>query len=131
MKEQKNIEVITKIYEAFGRGDIPFILDQLHGDVRWFSHVESIVPTSGDWSGKGKVPGFFKAIGDNTEVTSFTPKEFVAQGDTVVSMGDFGGKIRSTGKTMLTNWVFIWKLREGKVHSYEQFHDPKLAAAYR
>jgi ketosteroid isomerase-like protein len=27
--------------------------------------------------------------------------------------------------------VFIWKLRDGRVFDYEQFHDPALAAAFR
>jgi ketosteroid isomerase-like protein len=26
---------------------------------------------------------------------------------------------------------FIWKLRDGRVSSYEQFHDPALANAFR
>lgn len=67
--------------------------------MRWFSTVDSIVPTAGDWSGKAKVPGFFQTIGETSEVTGFVPKEFVAQGDTVVSTGDFDFKVRSNGKT--------------------------------
>jgi len=59
------------------------------------------------------------------------PDEFIAQGDTVVSLGTFGFKVRATGKSARTRWAFIWKLREGRVCSYEQFHDPALAAAFR
>ena len=129
--EQRNVEVIEGMYAAFNRGDVPHIIAQLHDNARWFSHVDPIVPTSGDWSGKARVPAFFRAIADNMEVTSFTPKEIVAQGDTVVSMGDFGCKVKATGKTVLTSWIFIWKMRDGKVASYEQFHDFKIAAAFR
>ena len=39
-------------------------------------------------------------------------------------------KVRATGKTDDSPWVFIWKLRDGKVVSYEQFHDPAFAAAF-
>jgi ketosteroid isomerase-like protein len=46
-------------------------------------------------------------------------------------MGDFGCKVRSTGKASLSKWVFIWKFREAKVASFEQFHDPQLANAFR
>jgi ketosteroid isomerase-like protein len=28
-------------------------------------------------------------------------------------------------------WVFIWKVREGRIFSYEQFHDPAIAQAFR
>ena len=130
MTEKDNTARIVKIYEAFGRGDIPFILEQLTDDVRWFTHNGPKVPWSGDFSGKANVPRFFAAIANSGEVTAFTPKEFVAQGDTVVSLGEFGYKVAATGKSSLTRWVFIWKLREGRVVDYEQFHDPALDATF-
>ena len=71
MSEQENVEVITRIYEAFGKGDIPFILEQLHDDVQWVVHQEDYVPTSGNWSSKAKVPGFFQAINDSMELSAF------------------------------------------------------------
>lgn len=130
MSEQQNVEAVTKIYEAFGRGDIPYIIDQLADDVRWVSHFDPIVPWSGDRSGKANVPTFFQAIDESVDVLAFEPVEFVAQGDTVVSTGSFRAKVRETGKTDDSPWVFIWKLRDGKVVSYEQFHDPALASAF-
>ena len=131
MSEQQSIETVNKIYEAFGRGDIGYILDQLTEDVHWFSYVDPVVPTSGDWSGKAKVPGFFQAIADNVDVTLFAAKESFADGESVVSTGSFGGTTRPTGKQFETEWVFIWKFAGEKVAGYEQFHDWKLAAAFR
>ena len=131
MSEQDNVAAITKIYEAFGKGDVPYIVSQLQDDVRWVVHMDKVVPTSGDWSGKAKVPGFFQALGETTEVTAFVPTEFVAHGDTVVSMGDFGFVVRSNGKSGMSKWIFVWKFRGGKVVSYEQFIDSGLADAFR
>ena len=131
MGEQQNIAQITKMYEAFGRGDVAFITDQLTDDVRWVSHFEPIVPWAGDFSGKAQVPRVFQAIGESVDVTAFNPKEFVAQGETVVSTGEFGVRVRATGKSALTPWVFIWKFRDGKISSYEQFHDASIANAFR
>jgi uncharacterized protein len=130
VSEKDNVARIGKIYEAFGRGDVAAIVEQLSDDVRWVTHLEPVVPWAGDFSGKTNVPKFFQAIGNAVEVTAFAPREFVAQGDTVVSLGDFGCKVRATGKAVLTPWVFIWKFREGRVSSYEQFHDPSMAAAF-
>jgi ketosteroid isomerase-like protein len=130
MSEPDNIARIVKIYEAFGRGDIGYIVEQLTEDVRWLTHIEPVIPWSGDFSGKSTVPRFFESIANSVEVTAFAPNEFVAQGDTVVSFGQFGCKVRATGKSTLTSWVFTWKFREGRVCSYEQFHDPAIAAAF-
>ena len=131
MSEKDNVERVVKMYEAFGRGDVPFIMDQLSDDVQWVTHFDPVVPWSGAYKDKSAVPRFFSAIATAGDVTAFRPTEFVAQGDTVVSLGEFGIKVKATGKTSLTRWVFIWKFREGRVYSYEQFHDASIADAFR
>ena len=131
MSEQQNVQTITRIYEAFGRGDVAFIVERVTDDVHWVSHFEPIVPWGGDYSGKNGVPKFFEAIAAAIDVTAFNPLDFIAQGDTVCSVGELGCTVRSTGKHADSRWVFIWKLRDGKVYSYEQFHEPTLAEAFR
>ena len=37
--EIQNTERVTKIFEAFGRGDVAYILDQLADDARFVSHL--------------------------------------------------------------------------------------------
>lgn len=131
MSEQDNLARVQKIYEAFGRGDIPAIIEMLTNEVRWQTHLDPIVPWAGDYSGKQRVLQFFAAIDGAVETTAFVPGEFVAQGDTVVSFGEYGCKVRATGKSALTRWVFVWKFSDGRVSSYEQFHDPAIVAAFR
>jgi ketosteroid isomerase-like protein len=74
---------VEALFEAFGRGDVPYILDQLTDDVHWVAHLDPSVPWSGDYSGKANVP-----------------------------------------------WVYVWKLRDGKITGYDQFNDAGLAAAF-
>ena len=131
MATQANVAAITKIYDAFGKGDIPYIIDQLSDEVHWMAHIEPFVPWSGDRSGKTNVPSLFQAIDDSVDVLSFTPGDFVAEGDTVVSFGSFGCRVKATGKSATTAWVFVRKLRDGLVTSYEQFHDTAIADAFR
>ena len=77
------------------------------------------------------VPKFFEAIANSVQTTAFAPRDFIAQADTVVSTRECGCTVTSTGKSSPTPWVFIWKLRDGKVASYQRFHDPALADAFR
>jgi ketosteroid isomerase-like protein len=131
MSEQANTKTISDIYHAFGRGDIGFILAQLADDVRWVSRLDPEVPWAGDFSGKSRVGAFFEAIATHTETEAFEPQQNVAQGDTVVSLGEYACRVKKTGKRTRTRWAFVWKLKDGKVVSYEQFHDPALAEAFR
>src|SRR5438046_2925900 len=86
--EIENTERVTKIFEAFGRGDVGYILDQLADEVRFVSHLDPIVPWAGEYSGKHDVARFFEALGGSVEVTDHPVNALVAQGDTVVATGD-------------------------------------------
>ena len=130
MSAEKNIAAIQQVYEAFGRGDIPYIIDQLTDDVEWMTHLESSVPWAGEYLERTNVMRFFQAIAESGEVLGFEPMEIYGDGDTVVSIGYFGYKAKSTGKSARTKWVFIWKFRGDKICSYEQFHDPKLTEIF-
>ena len=50
--EIENTAKVQTIFEAFGRGDVAFILDQLADDVRFTSHLDPIVPWAGEFAGK-------------------------------------------------------------------------------
>ena len=128
--EIDNTERVTKIFEAFGRGDVGYILDQLADEVRFVSHLDPIVPWAGEYSGKHDVARFFEALGGSVEVTDHPVNALVAQGDTVVATGDVSFNVRETGKAGSSKWVYIWKLANGRVHSYEQFNDAGLAEAF-
>jgi len=131
MSTEANVRTIQGIYEAFGRGDVPAILDRLSEGVRWEAHLDPIVPWGGDYSGKTNVPRFFDAIARSADILSFEPREFVAEGDRVVSLGTFGFRAKATGREMQTRWIFVWTVKDGVVTSYEQFHQPGIADAFR
>ena len=128
--EIENTEHVTKIFEAFGRGDVTYILDQLAADVRFVTHLDPIVPWAGEYSGKDNVGRFFQALGSSVEVANHPVTALVAQGDTVVATGDVSFRVRETGKAGSSKWVYIWKLANGHVQSYDQFNDPGLAEAF-
>ncbi len=63
-----NLATVQAIYEAFGKGDVPTILDTLADDVQWESwgdnsSVEAGVPWMTPRSGRDAVAGFFEVAG--------------------------------------------------------------------
>ena len=129
--ETDNTEQVTRIFEAFGRGDVPYIVGQLADDARFTSHLDPIVPWAGDYTGKDNVTRFFQALGGAVDVADHPVHAVVAQGDTVVARGDVSFRVRATGKAGSSSWVYIFRLANGQVQSYEQFNDPGLANAFR
>jgi ketosteroid isomerase-like protein len=51
------------------------------------------------------------------------PEEFVAQGDTVVALGEYSASFKATGKSFRAPFAHVWKLAGGKVKSFWQHTD--------
>jgi uncharacterized protein len=115
---------VQHIYEAFGRGDIGFILDQLTDDVDWASCPDSdIAPWHGIHQGKAEVPHFFKALGENLEITEFTPLSFAANDTDVMVVTRWSATAPATGKTVTMDIHHWWRFRDGKIYLYRGTED--------
>lgn len=62
-------------------------------------------------------------LGTEWEGFSTVPHEFVAQGDSVVSLGQYSGKYKITGKRFSAPFAHVWNLRNGKVVRFRQYTD--------
>jgi ketosteroid isomerase-like protein len=99
MTEQENVQLIQEFYAAFGRGDVPAILDQLTDDVVWYDPGPPEVPHAGSYSGREGVGRFFARTDETLEIDEFVPTEFLAQGDRVVVLGSLHARVKETGRS--------------------------------
>jgi len=121
------ITTVQQIYEAFSRADIGFILDQLTDDVDWASCPDSdVAPWHGIHQGKAEVPRFFKALGENLEITEFTPLSFAANDSDVMVVTRWGATAKATGKTAAMDIHHWWRFRDGKIYLYRGTEDTAL-----
>ena len=118
-----NAEVVQETYEAVGRGDVPALLDLLTDDVEWTFQGPSAIPFAGTRRGREGVAEFFSLVGGNLEFERFEPREFVAQGDTVVVLGFERSLIKPTGRTFGQEWAHVYRLRDGKVAEFLALED--------
>jgi ketosteroid isomerase-like protein len=118
-----NAEVVQGTYEAVGRGDIPALLELLTDDVQWTFQGPSTIPFAGTRRGREGVAEFFSLVGENLEFQEFEPREFVAQGDTVVALGIERSLVRPTGRTFEQEWAHVYRLRDGKVAEFLALED--------
>lgn len=125
---QANIDIAKNCYAAFGRGEIAPILAMLTEDVEWITPGQGN-PTHGHRKGPAEVAGFFEVVGKTWDFTAFEPREYVASGDTVVALGSYAAFARSTRKPAASDWVMVWKMRDGKVSYFREFNDTEALAA--
>jgi uncharacterized protein len=127
MSETGNIEVVKDAYAAFGRGDVPAILQSLTDDVTWHLMGPSEIPYAGLRHGRAGAAAFFSLLAGSDDVQLFEPRRFLADGDVVVVLGRYEARVKSTGKVAKTDWVHVFEFRDGKVASWREYLD---AAAY-
>jgi len=118
MSEQQNIALIQSIYDAFGRGDISFILNQLTEDVEWTMEGPSIIPYAGNRNGTAEVKRFFDALGTTQTNMKLTMEPLIAHGDRVFGLGHFAATVIATGKSYDSALGHFWTVRDGKISRF-------------
>jgi len=123
MSEADNVKVVQEAYAAFGRGDVQGILDRLDDTIVWNAvyGAASQVPMGGERRGKPAVGAFFKQVADNLNFSRFEPREFVATGDKVVTLGHYSAKASKSGRDFDSDFVMVFTLRNGKVTHFQEF----------
>src|SRR5687767_14232341 len=103
------LKVVQDAYGSFQRGDIPSLLASLSEDVQWFLPGDpSIVPVAGLRQGVSGVADFFSTLATTQDAEMFEPREFVAQGDTVVSLGEYRWRVKKTGKVFGSKFAHVF-----------------------
>ncbi len=123
MSEQGHAQTVRQMYEAFGRGDIQAILNQLADDVTWVTPGHPSLPTTGRRRGKNEVAKFFTAVNDAMTFDKFEPRDFISQGERVVALGSYAGTGKPTGKRFEADWAMVWTFRGGKVAAMQEYTD--------
>jgi ketosteroid isomerase-like protein len=59
---------------------------------------------------------------------SFVASEFIAEGETVISLGLFTGVHGATGKNVEARYAHVWSVARGRIASFRQYID-RLAVA--
>ena len=130
----KNIQVVQQIYEAFGRGDVPAIMEHISEDLRHFGVVteRTLLPWHIQATKKKDVPLFFEAIAESSEFTRFEPRDFAAGGDHVYCTISFDVTFKKNGKKITNdNVIHRFTFKNGKVVEWRGTEDTvKTSAAY-
>ena len=122
------LEIVNELYAKLTAGDAGGALALMSDDIEWITMWHYKV----EGRGPGAVAeGLFKPL--MTEWTSFSlvPTEFIAEGETVVSLGDFKGVHGATGKASEARYAHVWTLKDGKITRFRQYIDTLAVADAR
>jgi ketosteroid isomerase-like protein len=127
--EHRNLDVVRKGYAAFGRGDIQGLLALLDDQIVWTTPGPSELPFAGARRGPAAVGQFFQTLVTVVDILRFEPRQFIAQGNQVVVIGDETTRVKATGKSLELRWTHVFTLRNDKVVAFEEYRDVSALVA--
>jgi ketosteroid isomerase-like protein len=120
-----NGAIISAMYAAFAKGDVPAVLGKLDAQIEW--RDADGFPTGGTYVGPDAVLNdVFMPLVNDWDGFSVTPDEVVASGERVVSFGHYTGTNKKTGKSLHVPFAHAWRVKDGKVTHFQQYTDTHL-----
>jgi uncharacterized protein len=132
MNEKQNTALVQQGYKLFSQGDIPGVLKLMSPNVTWELPKLENVPFTGKFQGVEGVGRFFSALAGAIDILKFEPREFIAQGNKVVVLGETRYRVKDQKEEIDDRWVDVLTVENGKIASYEQYGDTaQLERAFR
>jgi ketosteroid isomerase-like protein len=121
-------DIVRSFYDRLSTGDAPGALGLLAPDIEWTTMWHYKV----DGRGPEKVAeGLLRPLMAEWSSFSLVPVEFITEGETVVSLGDFTGVHGTTGKRSEARYAHVWTVRDGKIATFRQYIDTLAIAEAR
>lgn len=120
-----NLEIVKSTYEGETSEENGKNLQQhLAADATWTEAAG--FPYGGTYTGFEDIAkNVFSRLGNEWIDYKFVPEDYMASGDKVVAYGTYSGTYKETGKYFEARVAHLWKLKDGKIVSFEQFVDSK------
>jgi ketosteroid isomerase-like protein len=123
-----NAAMTRELFNAFLRGDIPFILNQLDENCEWNTMGAPLLPHAGRYVGSG-TSLFFTKLNEDFEFPTFDVENIYEVNDNeVISTGRMVVKSKKTGKTAQSPFMMLNRFRNGKVVYFQDYVDTAALA---
>ncbi len=119
--QQDNIAATQKLFAAFGAQDIPGILEHVNDNIVIEFYGPEVIPYAGTYTGMAQARGFFETVLSSVDIHEFVPEEFLADADKVVVTGRLRLTARSTGRDIVSDFVHVITLQNGKWSRFRDF----------
>jgi uncharacterized protein len=122
-KKMTNLEIIKSTYEGKTSEENGKNLAKYAADTISWTEAKGF-PYGGTYIGIDNITkNVFSRLGSEWIDYKFTPEDYVASDDKVVAFGTYSGTYKITGKSFAARVAHIWKLKDSKIISFEQFVD--------
>lgn len=120
-----NLEIVKSTYEGKSSEENgKNLAKHVAEDIQW-TEAKGF-PYAGTYTGLEEITkNVFSRLGSEWIHYQFTPKRYVADGDTVIAIGNYTGVYKKTGKGFEARVAHLWTLKDSKIIRFEQIVDSK------
>ncbi len=119
--QESNVAGTQKLFEAFGAQNVPAILEQVNDDIVIEFYGPEVIPYAGTYRGIEEARRFFTTVLSSVDIHEFAPEEFLADRDKVVVTGHLHLTARATGRDIVSDFVHVITMRDGKWSRFRDF----------
>ena len=118
-----NREIVEGVYAAFASGDVPAVLGAMASDIQW-NEAEGFPLYDGTFVGPDEVLNkVFMRLGEIGPNFAAVPDQIIADGDTVVAIGNYSWDNAAGDGREQVKMVHIWTVADGKLATFQQHTD--------
>ncbi len=119
------VKIVSDLYEAFGRGDVPAVLEGMDPEIHWHeAEGNPYMPSGEAWVGPNAIlENLFMKLGEDWDGFTVHPGTYHDAGDVVVVEARYTGTHFGTGKALDSQVCHVWTLKDGKVVKFQQYVD--------
>ena len=122
------VETVQNFYAALASGNAPIALGLMADDIEWITMWHYKV----DGRGPQKVAeGLVMPLMKEWKEFTLVPSEYIADGDTVVSLGNFVGTHGASGKMADARYAHVGTVVDGRIKRFRQYIDTLAVAKAR
>ncbi len=113
-------DLVRSFYTKLKEGDAAGALGLMAPDIEWLTMWRYEVEGRGP---ERVAEDIFKPLMVEWSSFALEPSDFIADGDTVVSLGRFIAVHGATGKRTEAGYAHVWTVKDGRIARFRQFTD--------
>ena len=135
MSSEANVQLLKEAYRQWNdsRGaSVDYWFDKVIGPQIKFDSIPrgaEPVPFAKRYDDRTALRGYFDGLLADWSMQYYTMNEYVAQGDTVVALGECAWTNKKTKKVAKTPKVDFWRFKDGKAIEFYEYFDTACVAA--
>jgi ketosteroid isomerase-like protein len=118
---RENVDIIRELFERANSQDETLLDDFYDPDAVWHSRADE--PDTGVYEGREAIRELWRMWLDMFEDFQLSPSEYIEAGDCVITPGWVEGRGRASGAPVRELYVWVTRLRDGKVIEVREYRD--------